>query len=110
MAGSARPKPRDGRAALLREATGERRTPRRTQGQMSDGILSDYNNLTGRKSSERMQAYADFLALGWWICHRSGRRTSAWVSFSGATIPSREEGVGRCPSKWNGSIHVGDLR
>jgi hypothetical protein len=57
-----------------------------------------------------MRVPVDFLVLAWWVRHPSGRRTSAWVSFSGATIPSPEAGVGRCPSKWNGSRHVADLR
>jgi hypothetical protein len=110
MAGWASRGPRGRAAGAAWEADEERSVLRRTEGETSGCILSDYNNLIHRESGEEMRAPAETLALGLWVRHRSGRRTSAWVSFSGATIPAREADAGRCPSKWNVSRHVADLR
>src|SRR5271156_2226659 len=84
--------------------------PRRMRSETNRSFLSDYNNLIARERGETIRLLAEFLGLDLWVRHRSGRRTSAWVSFSGATIPAPEVGGGRYPSRWNGSRHVADLR
>src|ERR1700721_1528948 len=73
-------------------------------------ILSDYNKWLPCEACAEKQASAKLLLLGLWVRHRSGRRTSAWFSFSEATIPSRAADEGRCPSRWKESRRVADLR
>jgi hypothetical protein len=110
MAGWACRGPRARTDAVIPQANLEWIALRRAEGKTSGGILSDYNNLIDIGREGKMHSRGEVLPLGLWIRHRSGRRTSAWVSFSGATISSREAGAGRCPSRWNGSRHVADLR